>query len=268
MTAGTGNTTSKKSRLAWVTPVAAAGVLVLAACGSSSDTSSSTPSPSPTVVEWENVDPSKWGDLSPEFATCKTGKRQSPIDITGAVNADQPVPTFDYPRAQKSMIENNGHSIEVTAPGGSMTLGSEKYQLKQIHFHAPAENHIKGKEYPAEFHFVHKSDSGEIAVLGAFASVGKATSAWDFFLKHAAMPKGEEAEVDVNWMGLLPDVSTTYQFEGSLTTPPCTEGVKWVVSSTPLAFSQAQLTELTAAYGDNDRPIQPTNGRKIAKVSK
>lgn len=253
--------------MAWAAPIAVASALALTAYGSSSDTSNGSPSATPTSVDWEHVDPSEWGDLSPEFAACKTGKRQSPIDIKGAVNASQPVPTFDYPKEQNAVIENNGHSIEVEATSGYMALGSEKYQLKKIHFHAPAENHIDGKEYPAEFHFVHESDDGKGAVLAAFADVGKTTSAWDSFLKNAALPKGHEADIKVNWTALLPNVSNTYQFDGSLTTPPCTEGVKWVVSPTPLTFSKEQLAQLTAVYSDNDRPVQPLNGRKIDKVS-
>lgn len=210
--------------------------------------------------------PGHWGDLSPEFAACKAGKEQSPVDITGTVKAELPAIGFDYHDAPLAIV-NNGHAIQVNYDkGSSLTIGGKKYELLQFHFHAPSENVVNGKPYDMEAHLVHKDADGNLAVVAVFIKKGQRNdfiqTLWDKVPGEVGHEK-QAAGVAVNAGSLLPGDKSYYSFPGSLTTPPCTEGVSWSVLRTPVEISAEQLAAFHSFYKMNARPAQPLNGRVI-----
>ena len=249
-----------------------AAALIAAACSSAASTPApeSTPSvgaPSaPAAAHWTYAGaegPAHWGALDPAYAACSDGKAQSPIDITGATKADTTAPAVAYVNGPSTVV-NNGHTVEAEAHAGStLAFGGTTYQLVQVHFHSPSENTVGGARAPIELHFVHQSADGSKAVLAAFVQAGSENQAWASFVKALSTATGAETEIEMDWAELLPTPFTTYQFAGSLTTPPCTEGVRWLVSTVPIHMSQAQIDAFAAAYSGNDRPTQPLNGRRI-----
>ncbi|MBE9504009.1 MAG: carbonic anhydrase family protein [Proteobacteria bacterium] len=214
--------------------------------------------------------PSHWGDLKKEYAACKEGKSQSPIDITGAVKADLQAIELNYSDSTLKVL-NNGHAIQVNYGEGSYAvIGGKRYDLLQFHFHGPSENTIDGKGYPLEAHLVHKSEDGELAVIGVVFKEGKKNSLiqkiWDYIPNKA----GHEMTylgLNVNAKDLLPADKTYYHFSGSLTTPPCSEGVSWNVMTTPIEVSSQQMRRFSSFYKMNARPVQALNERVI-QVSK
>lgn len=210
-----------------------------------------------------------WGKLHPDFALCATGKNQSPIDITNTLDADTPTITVNYV-ANGNEVLHNGHTIQVNfAAGSSITLRGNTYQLKQFHFHTPSENLIDGKSYPLEGHLVHADDKGNLAVIGVMFNVGEVnpvlTAAWQN-MPNKADTKNTIA-TPVNALGLLPNNQDYYRFNGSLTTPPCSEGVTWIVMKDAMTASQAQINQFVGAMGHtaNNRPVQPVNARPVLK---
>jgi carbonic anhydrase len=163
---------------------------------------------------------------------------------------------------------NNGHTIQVTyTEGDTLTVGDTGYELVQYHFHAPSEHTVAGKHFPMEMHLVHRSAAGALAVVGVLIEEGAANAAFDPIW--STLPKGKGAEshlehVKVDVDDLLPKTRTVWRYDGSLTTPPCSEGVKWLVMTTPVALSAAQIAAFTAVVEPNSRPVQPRNGRVIA----
>jgi len=213
--------------------------------------------------------PAHWGDLSPEFIACKEGKSQTPIDITGAVDVDQPVINFSYNPVDVSVI-NNGHAIQANyETGSSITVAGKTYKLLQFHFHNPSENVINGKYFPIEAHLVHKSDDGHLAVIAVMFDEGAANPVVETVWRY--MPGKANSDITapnetVNVMEMLPESKDYYGFDGSLTTPPCTEGVKWMVLKTPMTVSPAQVLKFQHIMQvENNRPLQPLNGRTITE---
>ena len=209
--------------------------------------------------------PSHWGELDQAFATCKTGKAQSPIDIRGTAKAPLPPIGFHYATGPAE-VTNNGHSIQVNlAAGGTIDLASGTYKVVQFHFHAPSEEKIDGHAYAMVAHLVHSDDAGKLAVVAVLFKEGKAnpTLAKVF----AAMPaeEGGKAALEggVNPADLLPARHDYYAYVGSLTTPPCSEGVQWQVLKQPVEISKQQLAAFRKLYPMNARPVQPLNGRKV-----
>ncbi|NCA68562.1 MAG: carbonate dehydratase [Sphingobacteriia bacterium] len=210
--------------------------------------------------------PAHWGDLDPHFGLCKNGQAQTPIDIVDAADIDLPRISLRYHSGALEEI-HNGHTIQVNyEDGGSMVLDGHTYNLKQFHFHAPSENHIAGKEYPMEAHLVHADAEGRLAVIAVMFEEGQENlalaNAW------AAMPMraGNTTRLGnpVSAEALLPANHDYYRFNGSLTTPPCTEGVTWLVMKHPASASHGQITKFVRAMGHaNDRPIQSLNARLI-----
>ena len=214
--------------------------------------------------------PAHWGDMSAEFATCKLGEHQSPIDITGAAKADLPAIQFDYHDAPLKIV-NNGHTIMVTvAPGSSITVGGKRYDLVQFHFHHPSEEKIAGRQYDMVAHLVHKDAAGQLAVVGVLLQGGGAANPLlDRLWSHLPAKVGEEetvATVSVNAKALLPAERGYYTFDGSLTTPPCSEGVTWFVLKQPLRVSAKEVEKFAAVYPNNARPVQPLNGRSLREA--
>jgi carbonic anhydrase len=210
--------------------------------------------------------PAHWGDLKPEFAACKNGARQSPIDITHSEQADLPPIQFDY-KPSPLRITDNGHTIMVTySPGSSISIGGRRYALRQFHFHRPSEEKINGKSYDMVVHLVHENEAGELAVIAVLLEKGEGNLLIRDLWSH--LPKEKEGEesfsnINVDASSLLPADRGYYTFEGSLTTPPCTEGVTWVVLKHPVTMSPEQIQQFSNVYPHNARPVQPLNGRVV-----
>lgn len=266
------NVSSSELRIRGFASVVAAGALILglAACGGDSDSDSASSSggdTSTTLPHWTyegEEGPEHWGELAPEYATCADGSAQTPIDITGAVDADLADPEFSY-TVKSATVINNGHTIQANAAeGNTVSVDGVTSPLKQIHFHSPSEHVIDGKAAAAEVHFVHKTDEGAITVVGVMIVEGsEANAVWQPYLDAMTTAKGDETAIELDWAAMLPAVHTTYRYVGSLTTPPCTEGVQWLLMTEPVSLSKDQIAQLTAAYEGNNRPVQSLNGREI-----
>jgi carbonic anhydrase len=210
--------------------------------------------------------PSHWGDLEPDYATCSAGKHQSPIDVKGAKKDASLEPIqFDYKPVPLKVI-NNGHTIQINYDSGSsVTVGGETYPLIQFHFHKPSEEEITGTKYDMVIHLVHKLRD-RLLVVGVLVKSGAENPMIKTLWANLPATEGKESEVagvTINAADLLPAARNYYTFDGSLTTPPCTEGVHWYVIKTPIHFSAAQVTAFGKIYPMNARPIQPSNGREI-----
>ena len=215
--------------------------------------------------------PEHWGSLDKDFATCQTGRQQSPIDIRAPKLADLRPIQFAY-RATPLQIINNGHTIQIDyAPGSSMTVGGRRYELKQFHFHHPSEEKINGKGYAMVAHLVHAAADGSVAVVAVLLDAGGAANPlMSRIWQHLPAREGPEQKLDgvqIDVTGLLPADRGYYTFAGSLTTPPCTENVTWFVLKTPEPISQEQADAFGRIYPLNTRPTQPLNGRDV-QVSK
>ena len=209
--------------------------------------------------------PAEWGELDPAFATCQLGKLQSPIDIRGAKAADLPAIKFDYKPSPLKVIDN-GHSIQVNyAPGSSIDVGGTRYELVQFHFHKPSEEKIDGKAHAMVAHLVHKGADGKLAVVAVLLDDGGTNPTIDTIWKNLPQEKGKEATVNatVDAATLLPADHGYYTFQGSLTTPPCSEDVRWFVLKTPLKIAGSEITAFGKIYPMNARPSQPLNGRTL-----
>lgn len=235
-------------------------------------------------IEWgyeaENG-PDVWAQLSPEYVLCAEGKHQSPIDLVNPTPVKLPPIIFEYYWTTSMNIRNNGHTIEVAYPEGSwIEVDNTRYQLLQFHFHAPSEHTVSGKPFDMEMHFVHKSEEGNLAVVGLLIEKGRHHSAFDPVWAHLPAVPGEMQRVEVNEnfrvdpFSMLSSAEAAtdealqpwsgyYRYDGSLTTPPCSEGVKWVVLTTPIEMSEAQIAAFKAIIPDNNRPVQPLNGREL-----
>jgi carbonic anhydrase len=213
--------------------------------------------------------PANWSKLDPANATCAAGRTQSPIDIKGSQISALPALQFDYNSAPLNIIDN-GHTIQVNyAAGSTLSVGGKTYTLKQFHFHHPSEENVNGHGYDMVAHLVHADAGGNLAVVAVFFTTGKANSSIEQIWKN--IPAEKEKAVDVagttlNARNLLPADLGYYTFAGSLTTPPCSEGVTWYVLKTAISISPDQLASFAKLYPNNARPIQPTNGRKILET--
>lgn len=209
--------------------------------------------------------PGHWGEMSAEYAACSKGKSQSPIDITRPEKNGHETIAFDY-KPSKLNILNNGHTIQVNYDkGSSITINGVPYQLVQFHFHDPSEHTVGGKSYPVELHLVHKNDRGELAVVGVLIEKGEENGALKAVWANLPSKADEKKELNetVNAGELLPRERHFYRYSGSLTTPPCSESVKWLVIDSPIQMSEAQINRFKEIIKDNNRPVQPLNGRKV-----
>ncbi|MGL4206701.1 MAG: carbonic anhydrase [Aeromonadaceae bacterium] len=215
-----------------------------------------------------DVAPAKWAQLSPEFATCGAGRNQSPIDIQGGFKAQLPKLPFSY-QAGGNQITNNGHTIQVSyAEGSQITVDGTPFTLKQFHFHAPSENLIQGKQYPLEVHLVHADKSGNLTVIGMMFKEGKANPLLNTLWQQMPAKAGDVVTLQksVNVSELLPSDHSYYRFSGSLTTPPCSEGVRWLVLKKPMTASKEQIEQFAKLMGHpNNRPVQPLGARFVVE---
>lgn len=211
--------------------------------------------------------PKHWGEMQSDFALCATGGVQSPIDIKGAKVADLQVIQFDYKDSPFKVV-NNGHTVQVNfTEGSSISVDGKQYKLLQFHFHTPSEEAVNGKRHDMVAHFVHKSDDGKLAVIGVLLDGGyKANKAFGKVLSHLPTEAGEERSysgMTINAADFMPASKGYYSFAGSLTTPPCSEGVKWMVLKEPVKVPAAGVKSFKAIYKMNARPLQALNGREI-----
>ncbi len=222
--------------------------------------------------------PDVWGQLNSEYSLCGEGTHQSPIDIVNPMPTELPTILYEYYPATGVDIHHNGHTIEVAYPEGSgIQIDGTHYQLLQFHFHAPSEHTVEGKPFDMEMHLVHESEDGNLAVVGLLIESGRHHPAFDSVW--ASLPSApletrriENVTVDLDLM-LLPNKQrtdeavkafpSTYRYNGSLTTPPCSEGVKWIVLTTPVEMSESQIAAFKAIIHGNNRPVQPLNGREL-----
>lgn len=222
-------------------------------------------------VHWGYEDdngPATWGDLEPEYATCKVGQEQSPVDVgAGIAPSSHPEQQFHYTPSELRII-NNGHVVQVNYDAGStMTVGGAEYALKQFHFHAGSEHTLGGVQHPLEMHLVHAAADGKLAVVGVLFEEGEVdNAAFEHVLGHVPTSSGDEqthAGMMIDAAALLPDEHATWRYDGSLTTPPCSEGVSWFVMAETVSLSAAQIGTITSVYGHNFRPTQALGGRTI-----
>ncbi|MDH5185312.1 MAG: carbonic anhydrase family protein [Gammaproteobacteria bacterium] len=210
--------------------------------------------------------PQKWGGLNPAYGLCSTGKNQSPIDVKASVDSKLPAIKFSYAGFGKEIL-NNGHTVQVNySDANQIELDGVIFKLKQLHFHTPSENHIKGKSYPLEMHLVHASNDGELAVVAVMFEQGQANTALDKAWSQLPIHNGDihvlKARLAAN--ELLPKNRDYYRFNGSLTTPPCSEGVRWLVMKDAVKISRAQVETFAAViHGANNRPLQKHNARIV-----
>lgn len=242
-------------------------------------------------IKWSykgNTGPTRWGQLNPAFILCAKGKRQSPININNnlkIISAKhslqvnyQPAPMqlvddglTDLTIQQTKMIINDGHGIQVNFPVNnlkeSIFFQNEEYRLVQFHFHSPSENELNGENFPMEIHFVHQGQNGKVLVIGVLVQTGAAHPVLQKLIKHFPKEQGVAQEIKddtINPHDLLPENLSYYYFMGSLTTPPCTEGLQWLVLPSPIYASSGQIVLFRkAANGNNARFLQARNQRKL-----
>lgn len=207
--------------------------------------------------------PANWGELSAEFRVCEFGFEQAPIDLRSAVRAELKgvEPAF---RAMPLKIVNNGHTIQVNCePGSQSRIDGETFDLLQFHFHHPSEHLLSGRAYEMELHFVHKSAAGKLAVLGVFIQNGAENGAISPIWASMPMEAGpvQESGTRIDPAALLPASRRFFRYQGSLTTPPCSEGVLWTVFQQPIEMSEAQIRKFAGLFPVNARPAKPLNRR-------
>jgi carbonic anhydrase len=215
-----------------------------------------------------HASPKDWGKLDSNFAACANGTHQSPIDVeTKSLHpVDLPPLQFNYNPVPLSVIDN-GHTVMVNyAPGSTLVVGDHTYTLQQFHFHHPSEDYINGKSYPLEAHLVHQDADGHLAVVAVVFETGRSNPVIDSVWQYVPKVKEKTAEVasvSVNVKDMLSENHSYVTYAGSLTTPPCTEGVTWYLLRTPAHLSDAQLKTFAKLYPRDNRPIQPLNHRTI-----
>ncbi|MDP3084353.1 MAG: carbonic anhydrase family protein [Rubrivivax sp.] len=211
------------------------------------------------------VGPQAWGGLRPDFAKCGNGSRQSPIDIRAGIAVELQSVLFDY-RASAFRVIDNGHTVQVNlASGNAVDLGGRRYELQQFHFHRPSEERVDGRQFDMSVHLVHKDGEGRLLVVAVLIDRGSVQPLVQAVWNNLPLEKHVEAPaqgaIDLNH--LLPPDRGYYTYMGSLTTPPCSEGVQWVVMRQPVTASAEQMEIFSRLYPMNARPVQQAGGRLI-----
>ncbi|WP_027581824.1 carbonic anhydrase [Bradyrhizobium sp. Ai1a-2] len=213
--------------------------------------------------------PGKWGELDTGSKACAVGSQQSPIDITSPIKSRLPALKLAWGKTADTIV-NNGHTIQLNfAEGSTLKLGDTTYKLVQLHFHRPSEHLVGGKNFPMEAHFVHRADSGALAVIGVLMKEGKANASFGKIV--ATMPAKEgpavKADGSIYPNALLPAKLGYYRYSGSLTTPPCSEVVEWLVLTDPIQVAAADVAAFAKLYPMNARPVQQDNRRYVLQSS-
>ncbi len=214
--------------------------------------------------------PEHWGDLNPDFAACKNGKEQSPINIeTSRVIEDKKIPdlVINYKPTEFSLT-NNGHTIQANAltSDNSFIADNKEYKLAQFHFHTPSEHQFNGKNFDMEIHFVHQNANKQFAVLGLMIKEGASNpyleKTWNI-LPPEEITEAVKLTEPIDLMSLLPKDKKSFQYNGSLTTPPCSEDVEWVILEEPIEMSKEQIDKFRNIFSGNNRPVQSINEREV-----
>jgi carbonic anhydrase len=213
----------------------------------------------------EEGGPANWAKLRKDYAVCGTGKRQSPIDIREGIKVDLEAIRFDY-KPSRFRIVDNSHTIQVAiGEGMGLTITGKRYELVQFHFHKPSEERINGRAYDMVVHLVHRNDEGKLAVVAILLEKGAEhpliQTLWNNLPLDRGMEVAPEDVIDLN--ALLPERRAYWTYMGSLTTPPCTEGVTWMVLKQPMQVSPEQVAIFSRLYRNNARPLQPANDRLV-----
>jgi carbonic anhydrase len=212
--------------------------------------------------------PDHWGELDPDYAACKDGKEQSPIDIRSPEKADLSAIRFEYKSGPLNII-NNGYTavrVDYLHSGDFLIVGDKRYELKQFHFHRPSEEYIHGKPYDMVLHLMHADSDGHVAGIAILLKAGRANTTIQQLWKYMPKSAGKVEEipgVEVNPANLLPPDTGYYMYQGSQTAPPCTEGVTWFVLKMPMEISTDQINAFAKLYPHDVRPVQPLNGRVV-----
>ncbi|WP_115573781.1 carbonic anhydrase [Xanthomonas campestris] len=223
--------------------------------------------------EWGYTGPEgaeHWAELAKENALCGNGQQNSPIDLKDAIDATLGKLQLDY-GAVPLVVRNTGHSIQLDLhAGGTMRVGGKQYDALQLHFHHPSEHLLNGRRFPMEAHIVHQGPDGALGVLAIFFETGKANPAFQRVIDAMPSDKNQTRQVAdalVRASDFLPPANqrSFYRYEGSLTTPPCSETVDWVVLSQPVQVSREQINAFERVYPFNARPLQPLDRRFLLK---
>lgn len=230
------------------------------------------PSSSTHSIAWSYTGatgPTRWGSLDSSFATCGTGEHQSPIDLASPMKVGLTDLAFYYTSTAGTVV-NNGHTLATTfAPGSGVVIDGVRYDLTSMHAHTPSEHAIDGTAFPMEIHLVHTDANGDLAVVALLVQEGAENPAldpiWSVASDQVDTPVASAGPVEL--ARLLPDDRSAYRYTGSLTTPPCTEGVSWNVIQTPITASAEQIAAFSKLFGSNNRPLQKPNGRTVLQDS-
>ena len=212
-----------------------------------------------------DVAPERWAELSPEFRQCGIGTRQSPIDIRDGIRVDLEKIQFDY-RPSGFAVLDSGHTVQVNlAPGNSLQVMGRRYELVEFHFHRPSEERINGRQFDMVAHLLHKAADGRLAMVAVLLERGQEQALVQTVWNNLPLERGEALPAPglLDVTQLLPEDRAYYTYMGSLTTPPCTEGVLWMVMRQPVQLSAHQLAIFAKLYPMNARPIQAGSGRLI-----
>jgi len=212
--------------------------------------------------------PERWGQLQADFRACDLGMEQSPIDLRNTVRADVGTVEPGF-RDMPLVVLNNGHTIQVNCAAGSQTaINGARFDLLQFHFHHPSEHLLAGKKFDMELHFVHRSSAGQLAVLGVFIQPGAANAALEpiWAAMPAAAGPAREAGSSIRPAALLPAARSYFRYTGSLTTPPCSEGVLWTVYKDPIEASPDQIRRFAELFPVNARPVQGASRRFLLET--
>ena len=251
------------------------GVLLLVSAGILGHTAATAqvgvqePYVSPWRTPWTYEGAAHWSDLDSEYAPCNNGKEQSPIDIRNPEKTNLPGLQFESTSAPLKYVINNRYTIRVNYhPGnGNLLLAEgERYELTQFHFHRPSEEYIQGKPYEMGVHLMYKAGDGKVAGVTVFVRPGGANATIQTVWEHMPKTEGQQEVhgVEISPGSLLPRGNAAYYlYMGSLTAPPCTEGVTWFVLKTPIEMSAEQIEAFAKLYPNDARPLQPLNGRVV-----
>jgi len=253
---------SARTRL--ISSALAVAAVTLAGCAAPAPAPSATPVTEPAHWSYDgDTGPASWADVDASFATCAVGTDQSPIDLPATAPAPSTSIQLSAETAEGDVFDT-GHALEFEADGEgeTLTFGGDEYSLKQMHAHVPSEHTVNGEPAAAELHLVNADADGKLLVLGILVAEGDASEAMAPFIEEATHVADEE-DVTLDVASVLPASLENYEYSGSLTTPPCTEDVQWVVLSTPISMSAEQIDTLEGAHSHNARPTQPLGERVV-----
>ena len=247
-----------------VTSVLTVAAITLVGCAQPTTAPSVPPAEEPVHWSYDGASgPASWAELDPGFAACAAGTAQSPINLPATVPAPSTVIQLSAEDAEADVFDT-GHAVEFEADGEGETLifAGNEYSLQQMHAHVPSEHTVNGQPAAAELHLVHADAAGKLLVLGILVTEGSSSDALAPFIE-AATHLADDEDVTMDISAVLPPTLENYEYSGSLTTPPCTEDVQWVVMSTPITMSTDQIGALESAYSHNARPTQPLGDRDV-----